>query len=84
MKSIKIRYYASLREMAGRVEETRQTRAQTVAELYGELKGHYGFQLEASALGAAVNDEFVDWQTRLFDGDLVVFIPPVAGGRENV
>jgi len=27
-----------------------------------------------------VNDEFCDWETPLRDGDLVVFIPPVAGG----
>ena len=80
MKSLKIRYYASLRETAGLEEETVQTDAGTTADLYQELKNRYGFLLTESGLGVAINDSFVDWDTPLNENDLVVFIPPVAGG----
>ncbi|HEU4653275.1 MAG TPA: MoaD family protein [Steroidobacteraceae bacterium] len=79
-KSIRVQYFAVLREQAGRREEQMETRAQTAADLYAELKQRYGFQLSPTQLKVALNNEFSDWQTPLKQGDAVVFIPPVAGG----
>jgi len=79
-KSIRVQYFAVLREQAGRREEAIETRAHTAADLYDELKHRYGFQLSALQLKVALNNEFSDWQTPLKQGDAVVFIPPVAGG----
>jgi molybdopterin converting factor subunit 1 len=79
MPRIRVEYFAILRERAGRASEELSTSAETVAELFGELDQRYGFPRLAS-LKVAVNAEFSDWQTRLADGDSVVFIPPVAGG----
>lgn len=79
MARIRIDYFAVLREHVGRPSEELATAAATLGDLYAELDGRYGFP----ALGqvkVAVNDEFRDWDTRLRDGDRVVFIPPVAGG----
>jgi molybdopterin converting factor subunit 1 len=76
---VRVEYFAVLREHVGRAHEQLRTTAGTVGELYAELDGRYGFP----ALGrvkAAVNDEFRDWSAPVRDGDLVVFIPPVAGG----
>ena len=80
MKNIRIRYYAILREQAGKSEEALSTVASTPAALFAELKGRYPFTLEMRQLKVAINTEFREWETPLRDGDQVVFIPPVAGG----
>lgn len=79
-KTVRIQYYAILREQAGRSEETLDTSAATPAELYAELRQRHPFQLDLAQLKVALNSEFGDWQTPLKHGDTVVFIPPVAGG----
>jgi molybdopterin converting factor subunit 1 len=79
-KTVRVQYYAILREQAGRSEETLDTSAGTAAELYAQLRQRHPFQLTAAQLKVALNSEFSDWQTPLKHGDTVVFIPPVAGG----
>ena len=79
-KTVRVQYYAILREQAGRSEETLDTSAGTAAELYAELRQRHPFQLTSTQLKVALNSEFSDWQTPLKHGDTVVFIPPVAGG----
>jgi molybdopterin converting factor small subunit len=79
-KKINIRYYALLREERGENAETITTQAQTLSELYGELREKYHFKLGMDVLRVAVNDGFCPWNKRLKDGDKVIFIPPVAGG----
>ncbi len=80
MPRLRLRYYALLREQAGRQSETIDTRARTPAELYAELATRHRFGLPASRLRVAVNSAFSAWDRTLADGDEVVFIPPVAGG----
>ena len=77
---LRIKYYALMREQAGRSEENLETSAATPADLYGELTARYGFTLAREQLKVAVNSEFSDWSRALIAGDAVVFIPPVAGG----
>lgn len=79
-RTLRVQYYAILREQAGRGEETLDTTAATPAELYDELRQRHPFQLNPAQLKVALNSEFSDWQTPLRHGDTVVFIPPVAGG----
>lgn len=78
--SIRIQYFALLREQAGRSEEIVDTTAATPADLYDELRARHGFKLDKEQLKVAINADFRDWQTTLASGDSVVFIPPVAGG----
>ncbi len=73
-------YYALLRDEAGRDEERVVTASATVGELYAELRDRYRFTLPPERLRVAINAGFADWDTALAAGDLVVFIPPVAGG----
>jgi molybdopterin converting factor subunit 1 len=80
MKKIQIRYYAILREQAGKSEESLTTNAASPSALFDELKARYPFTLNPQQLKVAINAEFRDWQTPLNDGDSIVFIPPVAGG----
>ena len=42
---VNIRYFALMREQAGRSEETLETTARTPADLYAELMPRYGFTL---------------------------------------
>ncbi|HWX78588.1 MAG TPA: NTP transferase domain-containing protein [Steroidobacteraceae bacterium] len=77
---LQIRYYALMREQAGRSEESIETSAATPADLYAELKSRHAFTLSREQLKVAVNSEFSDWSRQLKQGDAVVFIPPVAGG----
>ena len=79
-RRLNVRYFAMLREQAGRSSETLQTEAATPADLYEELRQRRGLTLKPEFLRVAVNDEFGDWHLRLSDGDTVVFLPPVAGG----
>ena len=78
--SLRVQYYALFREQAGCSEEAVETRAVTPAELYSELQTRHPFKLAREQLKVAVNSDFSDWNTRLANGDTVVFIPPVAGG----
>ena len=79
MKTIKVEYFAVLREQAGLDTEVIETAGATPEELFEELRRRHGFA-GRETLKVAVNDEFGDWQQALQDGDSVVFIPPVAGG----
>ncbi|WP_374087617.1 molybdopterin converting factor subunit 1 [Methylomicrobium lacus] len=76
--SIKVRYFASLKERVGRSEEEA-----TIAE-----------SLTADALWrqcvpelpppeqilVAINLDYADWDSLVKDGDEVAFFPPVTGG----
>lgn len=77
---IQTRYYALMREQAGRSDEAVETSAGTPAELYRELGARHPFTLTPEQLKVAVNGEFSEWSRALRPDDVVVFIPPVAGG----
>ena len=79
-RTIRIAYYAILREERGCADETIQSAAPTPRALYDELKSEHGFSMDPEHLKVVVNDAFVLWDVPLQDGDHVVFIPPVAGG----
>ena len=80
MKSVRVLYFAMLREQAGCNEEAVTTPATTPAALYEELQRKHAFTLSAERLRVAVNGDFTRWNAPLGEGDLVVFIPPFAGG----
>ena len=79
-RSVQVLYYAVLRERAGIPAEVVETAAADPAALYEEIAARRGLAFPRAMLRVAVNDEFVDWNRPLADGDRVVFIPPVAGG----
>jgi molybdenum cofactor guanylyltransferase len=79
-KTVKVLYFAKLREERGLGEESIRTLACTVAGLYEELRFRHRLSLRAEALRAAVNADFSPWSQSLREGDEIVFIPPVAGG----
>jgi molybdopterin converting factor subunit 1 len=79
-KTVRVQYFALLRDQRGLADEKLATVAGTPAGLYAELRARHGFTLPMEQLRVALNDEFARWDAPLHDGDALVFIPPVAGG----
>jgi molybdopterin converting factor small subunit len=71
-----VQYHAMLREEKGLPEEQVEYAGPDPRGLYQEL----GLSLAPEHLKVAINDEMADWDAPLKDGDVVIFIPPVAGG----
>lgn len=80
LKTVRVDYFALLKEQRGLSSENLQTKSSTVLELYEELQSKHGFSLKHASIAVALNDEFADWSTSISESDKVVFIPPVAGG----
>ena len=76
--SIKVRYFASLKESVGRSEDDLIfTGILTVNEVWNQANP--GKSLPDNIL-AAVNMEYVEFDNIVKDGDEVAFFPPVTGG----
>jgi sulfur-carrier protein len=76
--SIKVRYFASLKESVGRSEDVLTiTGLLTVNEVWN--RANFGKPLPDNIL-AAVNMEYVEFDNIVKDGDEVAFFPPVTGG----
>lgn len=78
---IKVRYFASLREKAGISQENMTIEAgKDLKDLYLDLSQKYNFSLAANEIKYSVNNEYVEPSISLNENDVIVFIPPVAGG----
>lgn len=78
--TVRVEYFAQLREASGKSGEQVRVRAAGLADLYQQLQRQYAFPLAVSSLRVAVNHAIADWNAPLRDGDTVTFLPPVAGG----
>jgi sulfur-carrier protein len=79
---IRIRYFASFREIVGQNEEILTLHEQaTVADARALLLTRYPrLQPIMERSACAVNHGYVTSETTLHEGDEIVFIPPVGGG----
>ncbi|KAB8172118.1 molybdopterin synthase sulfur carrier subunit [Lysobacter maris] len=82
MRSVRLTvlYFASLREAAGRAEETVQTDAASLREVYEHLQACHGLPFPVERLRVAVDGAFARWEDAPQTGSEVAFIPPVSGG----
>lgn len=77
---ITVLYFAKLAEQRGLNSEVIEHAACTGAELYQKLALGFSFPLSQSQVRLAVNECFEDWDYVIQAGDVIAFIPPVAGG----
>ena len=76
--TIKILYFASLREQIGRTNDVIDaTDSLTVLEAWKKVTGQPEL---LDNLLVAVNQEYTSADTLLKDGDEIAFFPPVTGG----
>jgi len=84
MKTVTVRYFASIREAVGHPSERLRTAAPTLAALRDELIARGGAHADALAHGkavrAAIDQVMSDEAAPLPDGAEVAFFPPVTGG----
>jgi molybdopterin converting factor subunit 1 len=80
--TIRVRLFATLRERAGRAEESLHVDGpMTVGQLWDHLRSENpGLAEFPGRVAFAVNQEYVDSRRSLRDDDEVAFIPPVSGG----
>ena len=79
---IKVLYFGQAREAAGTAEEDFSLPgASSVLTLVSRsIKAHRQLRDMSSVMRVAVNEEIAGGEDRLADGDVVAFLPPVAGG----
>ena len=77
---VTVRYFAALRDAAGRDHESVEWSGGTLAELYDELRARHGFGFPRERLRAALDHAFVPWDAKPHEGSEVAFVPPVSGG----
>jgi molybdopterin synthase sulfur carrier subunit len=81
---IRIRYFASLREVVGKSEEQLTVPDEaSITDLRSQLLTSYPqLQPIMERSVCAVNHRYVPAETILHESDEVVFIPPTGGGQE--
>ena len=79
---VRVRLFASLREVAGRAEiELDLPSGASPEDAWQALAtDHPALAGRRANLAASVNRRYAPFDTPLQDGDEVVFIPPVSGG----
>ncbi|MCR9258242.1 MAG: molybdopterin converting factor subunit 1 [Pseudomonadaceae bacterium] len=82
MSQIKVLFFASLREQIGTAEI--YLSANNLAELFAQIETQLGSEarlaLQADNIRIAVNQDLVEHEVALEQGDEVAFLPPVTGG----
>lgn len=83
--SVRVLYFAWVREQAGVAEEMVNLEAPTTLaaladRLAGRSEGHARALSDRGRLRAAVNQEFSPWEAEVRPGDEVALFPPVTGG----
>ena len=84
MKTVQLRYFASIREAIGTGSEAFATDAATIGALRDALLARgepYASSLaRGKAVRMALNQDMCDGAALLSNGDEVAFFPPVTGG----
>ena len=52
----------------------------TARQLLHEIQANGRFPLTTNIVKAAINDEFVEWDAPIRDGDQITLLPPFSGG----
>ncbi len=82
MADVTVLVFGPLRERVGTGEI--QVDGATVQEVWDEVvRRHPAAGVDAASVRAARNLNYCEWTTAVQSGDIIAFIPPVAGGSEH-
>lgn len=76
--SIKVRYFASLKDALGRSEDSLEIAG--VASVRQVWEAANPGKTLPNPLLVAINMDYAEWDSDVNDGDEVAFFPPVTGG----
>jgi molybdopterin converting factor small subunit len=79
-KKVTVRYYSLVGDRRGTQTEIYETKAGTARQLLHELQAGRTITITTNIVKAAINDEFVDWDAPIHDGDKVTLLSPFSGG----
>ncbi len=79
-KNVTIRYFALVGARRGTQVEPYETKAETARQLLHEIQAGGHIPLTTHIVKAAINDEFIDWDAPVHDGDQITLLPPFSGG----
>ena len=81
---ITLKYFASLRSIAGKDEESldlgNETTVQKLSEILAKTTPQIGEMIQGKKILVAVNQDVATLDTVIHDGDEVAFLPPFSGG----
>ena len=79
-KKVTLRYFALVGARRGTQTEAYETEAETARQLLHEIQAAGSIPLTTNIVKAAINDQFVDWDAAIQEGDQVTLLPPFSGG----
>lgn len=79
-KKVTVLYFSVLKEQTQKSEETFQTQAATVNEIFDELDKKYQFNINKHMLRISINNEIQTWDDEIHHNDTIIFLPPYSGG----
>ncbi|NLG36356.1 MAG: MoaD/ThiS family protein [Lentisphaerae bacterium] len=80
MKTVTLQYFSLVGERRGTQTEPYETGAETARQLLHEIQSGGRVPLTTNIVRAVVNDQFVEWDTPIRDGDRITLLPPFSGG----
>ncbi|MCL4451163.1 MAG: MoaD/ThiS family protein [Candidatus Thermoplasmatota archaeon] len=78
---MKVRYFATLRDLSGVEEEEYIVRGtQSVEKVFSDLKNRHPAMSGQKSVLFALNEKFADPKTMVSNDDVLAIFPPVSGG----
>jgi len=81
---VTLKYFASLRSIAGKEEERldlgNETTVQKLSETLAKTTPQIGEMIQGKKILVSVNQDVATLDTIIHDGDEVAFLPPFSGG----
>ncbi|MCH8313071.1 MAG: molybdopterin converting factor subunit 1 [Nitrospinae bacterium] len=83
---ITLKYFASLKSIAGKEEEQldlgNETTVQKLSEILAKTTPQIGEMIQGKKILVSVNQDVATLDTVIHDGDEVAFLPPFSGGSQ--
>ncbi len=81
---VTVKYFASLKQIAGREEDQFDLSGETTVQQFGDIiaqtQPQIGEMVREKKIAIAVNQDVVPLDTLVHDGDEVALLPPFSGG----